>query len=134
MRLRESASYRKDSGTVLVPGSDVLQELAGHDRSPRIRVLLLVNQQHPLHALLNPEAVVVTTEDVLRKITGLRSVGGTPFPVLPTPLFTCSCLSSPSSLCLAVSGLLSKFLPTSLTLLGNYAAVPIQASPFTGAT
>lgn len=73
---------------MLVPGSDVLQELAGHDRNPRVRVLLLIDMQHPLQALLNPETIVVTTEDVFRKITGLRSVGGTPFLPLPPPALT----------------------------------------------
>eukprot|EP00884_Botryococcus_braunii_P019687 jgi/Botrbrau1/6401/Bobra.49_1s0018.1 len=75
VRLRESSSYRKECGRALVPGADVLQELLGQPWSPTLR-LLIVSQQHSDILGAEPELVVTATEDVIRKVTGLRSTSG----------------------------------------------------------
>lgn len=70
VKVRTQRPYREASGTVIVAGADLLTELA-----PHVQVLTLFHLHSSPPPDLDADRIVAVTDAVMRKITGLESVG-----------------------------------------------------------
>jgi tRNA G18 (ribose-2'-O)-methylase SpoU len=72
VKLQRNAAYRRECGTAVVVGRDLVDEISSHTA---VRRLLFVSGAAPPPGAMSGAQAVAVTEAVMQKVTGLDTVG-----------------------------------------------------------